>query len=76
MSTILRLLGYRFYWYSSENGEPMHIHVRKEDRKVKFWLSPISLAKNEGFADHELNQIAELLEENLKEIMEKWNEEK
>lgn len=54
----------------------MHIHVRKEDRKVKFWLSPISLAKNEGFADHELNQIAELLEENLKEIMEKWNEEK
>ena len=47
MSTVLRLLGYRFYWYSNENGEPIHIHVRKENRKAKFWLSPISLARNE-----------------------------
>ena len=81
MSTVLRLLGYRFYWYSNENGEPIHIHVRKENRKAKFWLSPISLARNDGFATHELTQIAKLqiaklLEGHVTEIMEKWNEEK
>ena len=72
MSTVLRLLGYRFYWYSNENGEP----IRKENRKAKFWLSPISLARNDGFATHELTQIAKLLEGHVTEIMEKWNEEK
>ena len=76
MSTVLRLLGYRFYWYSNENGEPIHIHVRKENRKAQFWLSPISLARNDGFATHELTQIAKLLEEHVTEITEKWNEEK
>ena len=32
---------------------------------AKFWLAPISLEKNRGFKEHELNQIARLVEEQL-----------
>ena len=76
MPTVLRVNGYRFYWYSREDGEPIHIHIRKDDCKAKFWIQPLRLAKNEGFADHELNQIRTVIEENLALIKEAWNEEK
>lgn len=32
MPTILTIGEYRFYFYSSENGEPPHIHVEAGDR--------------------------------------------
>jgi hypothetical protein len=28
---------------------------------VKFWLDPVTLVKNRGFADHELNRIEGLV---------------
>lgn len=76
MSTILRVEGYRFYWYSNEDNEPIHIHVRRENMKAKFWLSPIRLAGNWGFPKHELNKIAEILENHQTEIANEWSKQK
>ncbi|MDD3695939.1 MAG: DUF4160 domain-containing protein [Lentisphaeria bacterium] len=72
MPTILRIGGYRFYWYSKEECEPIHIHVRHENRRAKFWLSPLSVARNQGFAEHELKRIKTMLNENLAIIEEAW----
>lgn len=74
MPTILRVNGYRFYWYSREDGEPMHIHIRRDNQKAKFWIKPLRVADNEGFAEHELNQIKAIIEENRTAIEEAWNE--
>lgn len=38
---LLDFLGYTFYFYSNENGEPIHIHVSKgkpSENSTKFWI--------------------------------------
>jgi hypothetical protein len=65
---------YRFYFYSFDCHEPRHIHVRRERKTCKFWLDPISLASNDGFSPHELNDIRRLVELYYQEIIEAWDE--
>ena len=71
--------GYRFFFYSNEGEgiarENPHIHVRKGRRQAKFWLeSEIELARAKGFRDHELAEIARIIEEYRDQILEEWNE--
>jgi hypothetical protein len=54
MPTVLRVDGYRFFFYSLENNEPAHIHVERGDNAAKYWLNPVGLAMNDGFRSHEL----------------------
>ncbi len=74
MPTILRIGPYRFLFYASDFNEPIHIHVRRDDDMVKFWIRPVRLATNIGFSAKELRQIEKLVEENQEEIERKWNE--
>ena len=48
MPTVLRIVGYRFHFYSDQGKEPPHIHVAINDGESKFWLNPIRLAGNKG----------------------------
>jgi hypothetical protein len=41
MPTVLRAGPYRFLFYSSDAGEPLHVHVERDDNTAKFWLSPV-----------------------------------
>jgi len=50
MPTVLRWEGFRFYFYSHEPNEPPHIHVDGGGASAKFWLRPLALARNHGFA--------------------------
>jgi uncharacterized protein DUF4160 len=49
MPTVLRVGRYRFFFFSNENNEPSHIHVKAGSDQAKFLLEPISLAANYGF---------------------------
>ncbi len=40
---------YRFYFYSFDCDEPLHVHVRRDRQHCKFWLAPVTLAWNHGF---------------------------
>ena len=73
MPTILTSGPYRFFFYSNERGEPAHVHVERDTAEAKFWLDPVSLASNHGFAAHELNTITTLVEKHREEIREAWN---
>ena len=73
MPTILRISGYRFFFFSNEGNEPMHIHVEKGDNYAKVWLSPIQVAKNYGFKAREINFILDIVFENINLLQEKWN---
>lgn len=55
MLTVLRIKGFRFFFYANENSEPRHIHVQKNRMLAKFWFHPAVLVSSSGFAAHELN---------------------
>jgi hypothetical protein len=65
---------YCFVFFSSDKGEPPHIHIKRERRVAKFWLSPVSVAKNRGFPGHELNHLARLVEKYKPTLLEAWHE--
>ena len=55
--------GYAFRIFSNEE-ELMHIHVMKDDCEAKVWLEPqIELVENDGFAQHEINQIIKIVQQ-------------
>lgn len=74
MPTILRIKGYRFFFFSMEGSEPPHIHVEYGDNVAKYWLRPVQLASNYGFQSHELSKINSLVQQNCNLFLEKWNE--
>lgn len=74
MPTILTVGAYRFYFYSHEPNEPAHVHVDRDDQSAKFWLDPVALARNLGFAPAELRRVYRIVDENRGLLLEKWNE--
>ena len=74
MPTIITIGKYRFFFFSNEGGEPVHIHVESGDDYAKFWLGPIQLAKSIGFSAREINSIRKMVEENEMLLKEKWDE--
>jgi len=74
MPTVFQEGQYTFIFFSSDKGEPPHIHVKHERRIAKFWLAPVVLAKNKGFAGYELNQIARIIAKNETTLLEKGHE--
>lgn len=74
MPTVLRIGRFRFYFFSNERDEPAHIHVKAAENQAKFWLNPLQLASNYGFASRELKQLERLVAENESFFLEVWNE--
>ena len=74
MPTVLTVGPYKFVFFSSDRGEPVHIHVKRDRHVAKFWLEPVELAKNLGFPDHEVNRIERLVGEHQQFLIEAWHE--
>lgn len=72
--TVLRSGPYRFYFYSGDRHEPPHVHVERDANQAKFWLDPMELARNHGFARQEITRIEGILEENRESLIEAWHE--
>jgi Domain of unknown function (DUF4160) len=72
MPTSLREGPYRVYFFSHEGNEPPHVHVDRERFSAKFWLQPVSLARNLGFSAVELRKILSMLEGHQSEFLEAW----
>jgi hypothetical protein len=41
MPTVLQIKGYRFFFFSNERNETVHIHIEKAESYSKFWLDPL-----------------------------------
>jgi hypothetical protein len=75
MPTIKNIPGpYRFFFYSLDSNEPMHVHVQREKMICKFWLDPVALSKNRHFSPRELHLIRNIIYDNLDTIIEAWYE--
>lgn len=75
MPVILRIKGYRFRFYEADLDEPPHVHVAKDAKEAKYWMTPIALARSRGFREHELNEIERILVEYKDDILEAWRKE-
>jgi hypothetical protein len=74
MPTVMRLGPFRFFFYSNEDGEPVHIHIQRDRMLAKFWLAPVVLASSTRFPAKELKRLEAMVTENREILLEAWNE--
>jgi hypothetical protein len=72
--TVLRLRGYRFFFFSHEGTEPARIHVESGDCYAKFWLQPVELARSVGYNSPELTKLHRIVAEHGGLFLEKRHE--
>jgi len=70
--TILRKGPYRFFFYSGDKYEPIHVHVEREMNLAKFWIDPVLLQSSNGFTRNELIKIEKIIKANTEKIKEAW----
>lgn len=75
MPTILFIDGYRFFFYSNEGDEPIHINVEKAENSGKIWLEPsVNIVYMHGFTNKEIKKIEQIIKDNLVTLVKKWDE--
>jgi hypothetical protein len=75
MPTVFSKNGFRFFFYSEEGNEPMHIHVQYGGALAKFWIEPeVLLSSSIGLKPQEIKKAKNLIIDNKSLIQEKWNE--
>ena len=73
MPTVLRIDGYRFFFYSNEHL-PKHIHVEYGNGVAKFSLDSCELVKAKRLNATDINRIRKLVVENKRLLIAKWDE--
>jgi hypothetical protein len=58
MPTVLFVFGWRFFFYSNEGTEPIHIHAEKGDMECKYWILVDEVEIKEAFS-HNLTPVAQ-----------------
>jgi hypothetical protein len=78
MPTVLLYNGWRLFFYSNENNEPVHIHCQKADKECKFWIIEndydVKLAFSFNMNSRDLNEVRKLIFNNFQYLIDKWNE--
>jgi Domain of unknown function (DUF4160) len=74
MPTVLQDGPYSFIFFSSDAGEPPHIHVKRDRKMAKYWLDTVRLAKNRRFPAAELRKIGRLVRDHREELLEAWHD--
>lgn len=81
MPKILTIGQYILFFWSQENGEPVHIHVavkRACENATKFWLTAnggfLLANNNSAIPDKDLRFIAKVVRLNHRYICKKWAE--
>jgi hypothetical protein len=74
MPTVLKVGPYRFFFYAGDRGEPVHVHVERNDNIAKFWLDPVRLHTSGGFSRIEITKMHKIIRDNNSILLEAWNE--
>ncbi|WP_233205149.1 DUF4160 domain-containing protein [Alkalicaulis satelles] len=46
----------------------------RDDLSAKFWLTPVSLARNAGFGTRELTRLHRLISQHQADCLERWHD--
>jgi hypothetical protein len=71
-------MGWRFFFYSNERREPIHIHAREAEKECKYWLDPGHFDIKEAFCfnmtERDQRQVKKVNCEYFEFIEDKWAE--
>ena len=71
--TVFRERGFRFLFFSREEPR-VHVHVQCADGEAKYWIEPsISLARNKGLSEADLQVVEQMIREHEHEIRIAWH---
>ncbi len=73
MPTVLVEGPYRFFFYSNDRNEPLHVHVDRDGRVAKFWLEPVELQKSGGHRVSDLRRIEKIINLHLELLIGEWH---
>lgn len=81
MPSIFDLYGYKIYFWSNENNEPIHVHVSKgkpTSKSTKIWITKnggcIIANNNSKIPIQDLKSIMNTISSNYFYILAKWKE--
>lgn len=79
MPSLFERLGYKIYFWSNENEEPIHVHISKGNpisNSTKIWLTKSGgciVANNKSrIPDKDLNILLEAISMNYFKIIDEW----
>ena len=76
MPTVLYIRGWRFFFYSDEGNEPIHIHVQKGDSECKYRLDidlyEIREAYSYQMSSRDTREVKKIILQNFDEIVDEW----
>ena len=75
MPVVLRVKGYKFWFYEADLDEPPHVHVGKKNREAKFWLKPVALARAGRLKPVDLQEIKRIIDDNHAFLLRAWEKE-
>ena len=81
MPSIFEICGYKIYFWSNENSEPVHVHISRGQptpNSTKVWLTRsggcILANNNARIPERELNRLLEIIPLYYLKIVSKWKE--
>lgn len=81
MPSLFKIGGYTVFFWSNENGEPIHVHVIKgkpSPNSTKIWITStggcILANNNSRISQNELNDLMEVIQAQFFMICSKWKE--
>ena len=77
MPTILLILGWRFFFYSNEGNEPVHVHCQKGGAEAKYWLDVQSFEATEagsyGMSPADKRTVRSIIFQHFDYIVSEWS---
>jgi hypothetical protein len=75
MPVVLRVKGYKFWFYEADLAEAPHVHAGKGGKVAKYWLEPVRMARAGGFRPVDLREIEGIILESQQFLQEAWRDE-
>ncbi|MBN2965588.1 DUF4160 domain-containing protein [Sulfurospirillum sp. T05] len=72
MPTVLRIDGFRFFFFSDEH-EPVHIHVEKGDGYMRVELETLNVTAKQKFTKNDEKKIISIIKKHQEELIGAWN---
>jgi hypothetical protein len=76
MPVVLRVKGYKFWFYEADLDEPPHVHAGRAGKEAKYWLAPVRMTRTGGFRPVDLREIERILNENQGFLLSMWEKER
>ena len=73
MPTVLRIDGYRFFFFSDEHT-PEHIHIEKGDSYARIEIESLKVTDTYNLNNKELKKLVSLVTKNKDKLKGTWDE--